>query len=77
MALLLEAALQTGRITKDTFDHLDRARRARNGWVHDQVHPSLENAEHALDGTAQMLKEVAGVTMKVPSGIQYGHLGFT
>ena len=77
ISLLLQAALQTSQISSQTYDDLEIARLARNGWIHEQIHPSLESARHAIDGTARMLEECCHVKFKRPGGFQYGKLQFT
>lgn len=77
VADLLEAAHQTSQISSDTYDDLEAARSARNGWMHSQIHPSLDSARHAIHGTAGMLKDCCVVHLRRPGGFQYGKLRFT
>ena len=77
VSALLQAAHQSSQISSDTYNDLEAARSARNGWIHSQIHPSLDSARHAVHGTAGMLKDCCVVDLRRPGGFQYGILQFT
>ena len=69
---LLKASLDTHQIDEELHGKLDIAREARNGWVHGQSRPSLEDLEDALDGAAAFIEQVLGIALVSPGGFNHG-----